>query len=76
MGAQFNCLISEELGGKGASGELYLTWPTAKHLDFNSFAQLMHLKPSKLSKTLSRERVIYTLYSILIAFEYLLTVIF
>ena len=41
MGAEFNCLISEEQGGKGASGELYLTWPTAKHLDFNSLAQFL-----------------------------------
>lgn len=34
-------------------------------------ASIMHLKPSKSSKTLSRERLIYTLYSILIAFELL-----
>ena len=29
-GSQFNCLVSEEQGGKGASGELYLTLVTDK----------------------------------------------
>ena len=46
MGAEFNCLIREEQGRKGATGELYLTWPTVEHLGFNSFAQFLQLKSS------------------------------